>query len=77
MGELHNIMEQNPLLASKLSNVIKQDIINSHHETNLLITDIFVKHAMTLAAPFVGGVLALIAIYTLDNRVPGIQAVLV
>jgi len=70
MEELHNMMEQNPLLASKISNVIKQDIINNHHETNLLISDIFAKRAITLGAPFIGGVLALIVIYTIENIVP-------
>jgi alpha-glucuronidase len=76
MGELHNMMEDNPLLASVISNAIKQNIINNHHESNLLITDIFVKHAITLAAPFLGGVLALIAIYTIENIVLLSQGVL-
>src|SRR6266436_1441872 len=76
MGELHNMMEDNPLLASEISNAIKQNIINNHQESNLLITDIFVKHAITLAAPFLGGVLALIAIYTIENIVLLSQGVL-
>nr|YP_009486055.1 hypothetical protein [Cantharellus appalachiensis]AWA82116.1 hypothetical protein [Cantharellus appalachiensis] len=52
MAELQNMVEQNPILASKLTNVIKQDIINSLPESNLLITDIFVKQAIKLADPF-------------------------
>lgn len=47
-----------------MANVVKKDIINSQIEANIELSNSFISKGIKLATPFLGGVLALVLIYT-------------
>jgi hypothetical protein len=77
MIDIHNIMKHNSEFASQMANVVKQDIINTHQDINILQTNEFINKGIKLATPLLGGVLGLIAIHAIDYLVPLAQAILI
>ena len=75
LSGIHNVMKQDINFASKMANVVKQDIINTYQAEDLVKTNEFINKGIKLATPFIGGVLALIAIYTVENLVPFSQGI--
>lgn len=72
---IHIIMRQNSDIASQVSNVVKQDIINVYQGNHIEKTNEFLLQGVRLATPFIGGCLGLIVIFTIENLVEGIQGI--
>lgn len=70
-------MNQDPEFHSKISSVVKQDIINKHQEENITRNEEFISKGIQIATPFLGGCLAFLAIYSLEQLGPFVQGIFV
>lgn len=75
MSSLHEIMQQNSQFASRLSNVVRQDILNVHQAQDRALFNDFIQQGKNIAATYLVGCLVLITMYAIHNASSLVQGI--